>query len=108
MNIIYQGRTKKIENGLTVKEALKKEINENKYEVIGCLYNNDYRNLETEVEEGARIELIDISSKEGTRASIVTWKIRAIARSSISVATRCCPSNLDKLLGLMSTPKSCI
>ena len=72
MNIIYQGRTKKIENGLTVKEALKKEINENKYEVIGCLYNNDYRNLETEVEEGARIELIDISSKEGMKIYVRT------------------------------------
>ncbi len=72
MNIIYQGRTKKIENGLTVKEALKKEINENKYEVIGCLYNNDYSNLETEVEEGARIELIDISSKEGMKIYVRT------------------------------------
>ena len=72
MNIIYQGRTKKIENGLTVKEALKKEIHENKYEVIGCLYNNDYRNLETEVEEGARIELIDISSKEGMKIYVRT------------------------------------
>ena len=72
MNIIYQGRTKKIENGLTVKEALKKEINENKYEVIGCLYNNDYRNLETEVKEGARIELIDISSKEGMKIYVRT------------------------------------
>jgi len=72
MNIIYQGRTKKIEKGLTVKEALKKEINENKYEVIGCLYNNDYSNLETEVEEGARIELIDISSKEGMKIYVRT------------------------------------
>ena len=72
MNIIYQGRTKKIEKGLTVKEALKKEINENKYEVIGCLYNNDYRNLETEVKEGARIELIDISSKEGMKIYVRT------------------------------------
>ena len=72
MNIIYQGRTKKIEKGLTVKEALKKEINENKYEVIGCLYNNDYMNLETEVEEGARIELIDISSKEGMKIYVRT------------------------------------
>ena len=72
MNIIYQGRTKKIENGLTVKEALKKEINENKYEVIGCLYNNDYKNLETEVEEGAKIELIDISSKEGMKIYVRT------------------------------------
>ena len=50
----------------------KKEINENKYEVIGCLYNNDYRNLETEVEEGARIELIDISSKEGMKIYVRT------------------------------------
>ena len=72
MNIIYQVRTKKIEKGLTVKEALKKEINENKYEVIGCLYNNDYSNLETEVEEGARIELIDISSKEGMKIYVRT------------------------------------
>ena len=72
MNIIYQGRTKKVEKCLTVKEALKKEINENKYEVIGCLYNNDYKNLETEVEEGARIELIDISSKEGMKIYVRT------------------------------------
>ena len=53
MNIIYQGRTKQIEKGLTVKEALEEEIKNNKYEVIGCLYNNDYKNLETPVEEGA-------------------------------------------------------
>lgn len=72
MNIIYQGRTKKIEKGLTVKEALEKEINENKYEVIGCLYNNDYKNLETKVEEGAKIELIDISSKEGMKIYVRT------------------------------------
>ena len=72
MNIIYQGRTKKVEKGLTVKEALEKEIKENKYEVIGCLYNNDYKNLETEVEEGAKIELIDISSKEGMKIYVRT------------------------------------
>ena len=54
MNIIYQGRTKQIEKGLTVKEALEEEIKNNKYEVIGCLYNNDYKNLETPVEEGAK------------------------------------------------------
>ena len=40
MNIIYQGRTKQIEKGLTVKEALEEEIKNNKYEVIGCLYRN--------------------------------------------------------------------
>ena len=72
MNIIYQGRTKQIEKGLTVKEALEEEIKNNKYEVIGCLYNNDYKNLETPVEEGAKIELIDISSKEGMKIYVRT------------------------------------
>ena len=43
MNIIYQGRTKQIEKGLTVREALAEEIKNSEYEVIGCLYNNDYR-----------------------------------------------------------------
>ena len=42
MNIIYQGRTKQIEKGLTVKEALEEEIKNNKYEVIGCL--QEFRN----------------------------------------------------------------
>ena len=72
MNIIYQGRTKKIDQGLTVKEALEKEIKENKYEVIGCLYNNDYKNLDTQVEEGAKIELIDVSTKEGMKIYVRT------------------------------------
>ncbi len=72
MNIIYQGRTKKVDQGLTVKEALEKEIKENKYEVIGCLYNNDYKNLDTQVEEGAKIELIDVSTKEGMKIYVRT------------------------------------
>ena len=35
-------------------------------------YNNDYRNLETPIEEGANIELIDISSKEGMKIYVRT------------------------------------
>lgn len=72
MNIIFQGNTKKIENGLTVKEALEEEIKNNKYDVIGCLYNNNYKNLETPIEEGAKIDLIDISSKEGMKIYVRT------------------------------------
>ena len=72
MNIKYKGRTRKIENGLTVREALAEEIKNSEYEVIGCLYNNDYRNLETPIEEGANIELIDISSKEGMKIYVRT------------------------------------
>ncbi len=67
MEIRYNGKKMKIETGLTVSQAFKEEIEKSKYEVIGCLYNNEYRNLETEIEEGAKIELIDISSKEGMK-----------------------------------------
>ena len=67
MEIKYNGRKTKIENGLTVSEAFKEDIEKSKYKVIGCLYNNEYRNLETEIEENAKIELIDISTKEGMK-----------------------------------------
>ena len=69
MNIKYNGKKTEIEKGLTVSKALKDEIEKNKYQVVGCLYNNEYRNLETEIENDAQIELIDTSSKE---ASYVT------------------------------------
>ena len=72
MNVKFNGKNTKIENGLTVNEAFKEEIENNKYEVIGCLYNNEYRNLETEIEEGAKIDLIDVFSKEGMKIYVRT------------------------------------
>ena len=72
MNVIYNGRKTKIETGLTVNEAFKEEIEKNKYTVVGCLYNNEYRNLEIELEENAKIQLIDISSKEGMKIYVRT------------------------------------
>ena len=72
MNVIYNGKSIKIEKGLTVNEAFKEEIEKNKYTVVGCLYNNEYRNLETEIEENAKIQLIDISSKEGMKIYVRT------------------------------------
>ena len=72
MNIRYNGRKMQIEKGITVNEALKEEIEESKYEVVACLYNNEYKNLETEIEENSKIELIDISSKEGMKIYIRT------------------------------------
>ncbi len=67
MEVRYNGRNKKIERGLTVSQAFKEEIEKNKYKVVGCLYNNEYRNLETEIQDNAKISLIDISSKEGMK-----------------------------------------
>jgi len=67
MEVKYNGRKTKIERNLTVNQAFKEDIEKSKYEVIGCLYNNEYRNLETKIEDGAKIELIDISTKEGMK-----------------------------------------
>ncbi len=72
MEIRYNGKKMKIDRGLKVSEAFKEDIEKNKYEVVGCLYNNEYRNLETEIEEGTNISLIDISSKEGMKIYIRT------------------------------------
>lgn len=72
MEIRYNGKKMKIERGLTVNEAFKEEIKNSEYQVVGCLYNNEYRNLETEIEEGAKIELLDIASKEGMKIYIRT------------------------------------
>ena len=72
MNVTYNGKKIKIENGLTVNEMFKEEIEKNKYEVVGCLYNNEYRNLDTEIEDDAQIQLIDISSKEGMKIYVRT------------------------------------
>ena len=67
MEIKYNGRKLKIEKGLTVNQVFKEEIEKSKYKVIGCLYNNQYASLDTEIEDGAKIELIDISTKEGMK-----------------------------------------
>lgn len=72
MNILYNGKKVNIDKGLTINEAFKEDIEKSKYEVVGCLYNNEYRNLATEIEEGAKIQLIDISSKEGMKIYIRT------------------------------------
>ena len=72
MNIRYNEKKITIEKGLTVSEAFKNEIEKNEYKVVGCLYNNEYKNLETEIEENAKIELIDISSKEGMKIYVRT------------------------------------
>ena len=67
MEIKYKGKKMEVKEGLKVSEAFKDDIKNSKYTVVGCLYNNEYTNLEKEIEEGADIDLIDVSSKEGMK-----------------------------------------
>ena len=72
MKITYENKQIEIEEKTTVDKLFEKQIKENKYQVLGCRYNNEYRNLETEIEDGAKISLIDTKSKEGMKIYIRT------------------------------------
>ena len=68
MKIQYKDKTIEVEKGKTIEEVFKKEIQKSKYTVIGAIYNNEYFCLDKKIDEDGRIELIDISTKEGLRA----------------------------------------
>lgn len=67
MKIIYKKEEIELKEPTTVNEILKDEILKNKYKVVGCIYNNEYRNLETQITEDAEIQLLDTSTKEGSK-----------------------------------------
>lgn len=72
MRIKYNGRDIQINSGETVSQVFKEEIEKSEYAVVGCVYNNEYKNLETLIEEDAKIELLDRASKEGMKIYIRT------------------------------------
>lgn len=67
MKVKYNRKTINVNAGQTVAEAFEKEIKESKYSVLGCIINNEYSNLNTELEENDKIELLDTSTKEGIK-----------------------------------------
>ena len=67
MRITFENKVFEIENSIKIKDLLKEEIKNNKYMVMGCIVNNEYQNIEYELTENAKIEFIDMSSKEGMK-----------------------------------------
>lgn len=67
MKIQYQDKMMEVENKTTIQELLKEEIKKSEYPVIGAVFNNEYVNLEYQIEKNGEIKLIDIASKEGTK-----------------------------------------
>ena len=77
MRITYEDKNQKkknfeVKNQTTVNELFKKEIESSQYSVVDCLYNNEYKSLDTEVEDGAEISLLDTSTQEGIKIYIRT------------------------------------
>lgn len=72
MKITYQTREYNIQEPTTVQELLKQEIQSSKYKVVGCIFNNEYQNLEYEIQTDGKLELIDTFSKEGMKIYVRT------------------------------------
>ena len=67
MKIQYKEKIIEIQEGRTIQEILAEEIKNNEYAVVGAIFNNEYENLNYKIHEDGKLELIDISSKEGSK-----------------------------------------
>ena len=67
MKIQYKDKTMEVNEPITISELLKEEIENSEYIVVAAVFNNEYKNLESVIEEDGKIELIDISSTEGMK-----------------------------------------
>lgn len=67
MEIQFNDKIIKTEEKKKISELLKEKIEKSKYTVIAAKFNNEYVNLDYIVEEDGKIELIDISSREGMK-----------------------------------------
>ena len=57
----------KSKTNIKISEIAKKQIEESKYPVVGAIFNNEYKNLDDKLYEDGKLELINISSKEGMK-----------------------------------------
>lgn len=67
MKIKFKDKELEITQNTTIEEALKEEIEKNKFPVIGAKFNNEYKRLDYELLQEGTVELIDISSKQGMK-----------------------------------------
>ena len=67
MTINYKDKIYEVEKDTKIKDILKNEIENSKFPVIGAKFNNQYRRLDYKVIQDGKIDLIDISTKQGMK-----------------------------------------
>lgn len=67
MQIIYEEHIIDVKKGTKVIDLLKDEISRSRYKVIACRFNNEVKSLNYEINSDGRIELIDLTNKDGMR-----------------------------------------
>ncbi len=67
MKILFKDKEFEINEKIKISELLENEIKDNEFAVVGAKFNNEYQNLDFELETDGKVELIDISQKEGMK-----------------------------------------
>ena len=67
MNIRFDNKEIEIQEKIKIADLLKDEIKSKEIPVIGAKFNNEYCNLNKEIDKDGTIELMDISTKEGMK-----------------------------------------
>ena len=57
----------KTKENTKISELLKEQIESSEYPVVAAKFNNEYKNLDYRLEDSGKVELINISSKEGMK-----------------------------------------
>ncbi len=67
MQIIYEEHIIDVKKGTKVIDLLKDEIAKSKNKVIACRFNNEVKSLDYEINSDGKIELIDLTNRDGMR-----------------------------------------
>lgn len=67
MQIEYNNTIIDVKEGTKVLDLFKKEIDERNNEIIACKFNNEVKSLNFEINANGKLELIDITNKDGMR-----------------------------------------
>ena len=67
MQIEYNNTIIDVKEGTKVLDLFKKEIDKRNNEIIACKFNNEVKSLNFEINANGKLELIDITNKDGMR-----------------------------------------
>ncbi|MDO5556347.1 MAG: nucleoside kinase [Clostridia bacterium] len=67
MQIIYKNQIFDVKKGTKVIELFNNEIKKSNNEIIACKFNNEIKSLNYEIDSDGKLELIDITNKDGMR-----------------------------------------
>ena len=67
MKVKYNDKQIEIKEKTTISKLMQKEIENSKHEVVGAIFNNEYVNLEYEINTDGELKLINVYSKEGMK-----------------------------------------